>query len=79
MCFIRNDEAVDPYFLVIQCLRFRGLQTEISVIFSIFKKVDKESNNTIRLILVGSARLILLQAIKLFQGNIVSFIKMRKQ
>ena len=31
-------------------------------IFSIFKKVDKESNNTIRLILVGSASLILLQA-----------------
>ena len=31
-------------------------------IFSILKKVDKETNNTIRLILVGSASLILLQA-----------------
>ena len=32
-------------------------------IFSILKKVDKETNNTIRLILVGSASLILLQAL----------------
>ena len=31
-------------------------------IFSILKKVDKETNNTIRLILVGSTSLILLQA-----------------
>ena len=31
-------------------------------IFSIFKKVDKESNNTVKLILVGSASLILLQS-----------------
>ena len=31
-------------------------------IFSIFKKVDKEANNTAKLILVGSASLILLQA-----------------
>ena len=31
-------------------------------IFSIFKKVDKESNNTAKLILVGSASLILLQS-----------------
>ena len=31
-------------------------------IFSILKKVDKEPNNTIRLILVGASSLILLQA-----------------